>query len=234
MPGGGRVREAAGEDRGLSRLGSFMDGRFAIAITLPVVQLTPPAVCPGRDLAAAYRGLAPECVAYLLGFVVIGVFWNHSHSGATLLKKTDHGFNLLTFLLLACVSLAPFPARPYVAHVDDPANVGAAALVYGCVLAAPSVVWFVRWCWGVSRGLYDPALAGRSVRAMTIRYAAATLVVLLGVVLLLLGHPAGGLAAVGLATASFLLPPRRPSTCRLSRSAAGVSVRPAPRYRDTR
>ena len=199
-----------GENRKLSRLGSFIDGVFAIAITLPIFQLTPPMVGPERDLAAAYRQLIPELVSYSLGFVVIGAFWNLSHFGAKLLRRSDHGFNLLTLLFLACVSLTPVPARPYVDHFNDPVNVGVAALVYGSVLTAPSGVWFIRWCWGLSRGLYHPELARRYVRVMTIRSAAAVLVALAGVVQLLLGYPRAGLATVALATASFLLPPSEP------------------------
>ena len=85
-----------GEDQDLSRFGGFMDGVFAIAITLPIVQLTPPTVAPGRDLAAAYRSLKPEFVSYMLGFIVIRLFWNYSHFSSKLLRRTDHGFNLLT------------------------------------------------------------------------------------------------------------------------------------------
>ena len=97
--------EKTGEGKKLNRLGSFMDAVFAIAITLPIVQLTPPATAPNHALATAYRQLVPEFVAYALGFVVIGVFWNYSHFGSKLLKKSDHGFNLLTLLFLAFVSL---------------------------------------------------------------------------------------------------------------------------------
>ena len=71
----------------------------------------------------------PERVSYARGFVVIGVLWNLSHFGEKLLRSSDHGFDLLTLLFLACVSLTPFPVLPYVDHFNDPANVGAAALM---------------------------------------------------------------------------------------------------------
>ena len=196
--------------QGLSRLGGFIDAVFAIAITLPIVQLAAPSVGPGKDLAAGYRQMLPEIIAYGLGFIVIGLFWNYSHFGARFLRRTDHGFNLLTLLFLACVSLTPLPARPYVEHFDDPANVGTAALVYGCCLAAPSIVWFVRWRWGVWRGLYDSELSERYVAKITLRYATAAAVALAGVVQLFAGYPSLGLLTVAVATASFVLPPSRP------------------------
>ena len=190
----------AGEDQSPSRLGSFMDCVFSIAITLPIVQLTPPTVGPGLDLAGAYRQLAPQFVAYLLDFAVIGLFWNYSHFGSKLLKRTDHGYNLLTPVFLACVSLTPVPARPWVDHARDPANARAAALVYGSALAAPTAVWFIHWYWGISRGLYHPELSRRYVRAMTARYAGGDRV-----------RPGRRRAALlRPATASFLLPPSRP------------------------
>lgn len=187
-----------------------MDAVFAIAITLPIVELTPPTVTPQRDLATGYRDMGPGFAAYFLGFVAIGVFWNYSHFGSKLLKRTDHGFNLLTLLFLACVSLTPFPAKPFIEHYADPANADAAALIYGCALSAPTLAWFARWCWGYPRGLYDDRLSRRYVRTMTARWAAAAAVALGGIAQLAFGLSESGLATVVLALTSFLLPPVEP------------------------
>ena len=141
------------EERGVNRLGAFIDGVFAIAITLPVVRLEAPKVAIGGDLAAAFGRLAPEYVTYGLSFTVIGLYWTYSHFSAQLLRRSDHGFNLLTLLFLASVSLTPFPAQPYVEHVADPANVRSAALLYGGLLSVPSAVWLAR-CSGASVAAY--------------------------------------------------------------------------------
>jgi uncharacterized membrane protein len=145
--------------RKTDRLEAFSDAVLAIAMTLPVVDLKAPNVPVGGDLAGAYMALGPQYVAYALSVVVIGLYWVHSHFSGKIVMKTDHGFNLLSVLFLASVSVTPFPSRPFVEHVRDPPNVHEAALVYGAVLTLPSLAWLTRWVYAVRRGLLDPRLA---------------------------------------------------------------------------
>ncbi|AXC15815.1 hypothetical protein ACPOL_6603 [Acidisarcina polymorpha] len=204
---------------------------FAIAITLPVVQLTAPKVGAGENLGAAYARLRPDLIAYILGFMVIGLFWNCSHFGAKLLVKSDQGFNLLTLLFLASVTLTPFPARPFIEHIADPPNAGVAAMFYGLALTAPIAMWFSRWLWGVLRGLYNPELPKSYVRALTIRYATALAVALSGALILVLTkHPRIGLSTVAASTASFLLPPTTLFGSRRSLKRANHDVSKSARY----
>ena len=51
------------------RLEAFSDGVFAIAITLLVIELRPPAVQRGSELAGALWDLWPSYFAYLVSFV---------------------------------------------------------------------------------------------------------------------------------------------------------------------
>ncbi|WP_423205866.1 DUF1211 domain-containing protein (plasmid) [Paracoccus yeei] len=110
-----------GTERKPDRLEAFSDAVFAIAITLPVVDLHAPKPEHG-DLAAAYLKLAPEYAAYGLSVVLIGLYWAHSHFSGKLLEKTDHGYNLLTIGFLAAVSITPYPARPLVEHLAGDAE----------------------------------------------------------------------------------------------------------------
>ncbi len=201
--------DSESEERGVSRLGAFMDGVFAIAITLPIVRLVVPNIAIGGDLAGAFGRLAPEYVTYGLSFIVIGLYWTYSHFSAQLLKHSDHGYNLLTLLFLASVSLTPFPAQPYVEHFRDPANIRAAALLYGGMLSVPTAVWLARWQWGLSRHLYHDDLARSYVRHVTMRYAITCVACLLGWFVIVLDYPRIGMAMIGIANLGFLVPPRR-------------------------
>jgi uncharacterized membrane protein len=56
-----------------NRLEAFSDGVIAVAITIMVLELKPPA---GADSLAELAQLAPTFLSYVLSFVYIGIYWN--------------------------------------------------------------------------------------------------------------------------------------------------------------
>ena len=201
---------ARGTERRTYRAEAFSDAVLAVAITLPVVELRAPNPVPGQSLAQQYAALGPDYATYGLTFLVIGIYWGYSHFSGKLWEKTDHVFNLLTLLFLACVSVTPFPTRPLVEHFSDPANIHTAALVYAAGLTAPSVAWTVRWLYGVRRGLLGHHIAPDYVRAVTTKHVASMVLCLAGLAVTAFVSWQVGLAIVGLVTLQFLLPPMEP------------------------
>ena len=66
-----------------TRLATFSDGVFAIAITLLVLAIAlPPA---GTSLGAELLRLWPSYLAYAVSFLVIGAIWINHHAGAVYL-----------------------------------------------------------------------------------------------------------------------------------------------------
>ncbi len=183
---------------------------LAIAITLPVVRLESPRIGRDDDLAGAYAALAPQYTAYALSVVVIGLYWAHSHFCDKLLRKTDHGYNLLTVLFLALVSVTPFPAEPFVEHVGDGRNAHTGAAVYALLLAAPGVAWLVRWHYAVGCGLLDPRLAPDYVRHLSRRYALTAATLAAGTALSALVDWRLGMGLCAAMTLSYLAPPTAP------------------------
>jgi TMEM175 potassium channel family protein len=57
------------------RINAFSDGVIAIIITIMVLELKVP---HGSDLAAL-SALLPVFLAYVLSFIVIGIYWNNHH-----------------------------------------------------------------------------------------------------------------------------------------------------------
>ncbi|HEX8465657.1 MAG TPA: TMEM175 family protein [Abditibacterium sp.] len=204
------TRGNEGTERKTHRLEAFNDGVLAIAITLPVLDLKLPNVPHGGDLTAAYAALAPQYLAYALSFVVIGLYWAHSHFNGKLVQKTDHGFNLLNLIFLALVSITPFPTRPLVEHFSDSANNRAAATIYACLLAAPSLAWLMRWIYAVRFDLLDPRLSPTYLQKLTRSYSGASLALLGGVALTYLVDFRLGLVVVALITLSYVMPPLTP------------------------
>ena len=199
-----------GSERKTDRLEAFSDAVLAIAITLPVVDLKAPAVEVGGNLGAAFAGLGAHYAAYALSWAVIGLYWGYSHFSGKITKKTDHGFNLLTLLFLAEVSLTQFPTRPFVEHLHDPPNSRVAALIYAAALTTPTVIWFIRWRYAVWRDLLDPRLADGYIDSVTRRYASTAAACILGLALVAIGPWVIGMGIIALATLTYLLPPKAP------------------------
>src|SRR5262249_13474245 len=89
---------APGDDAaglGTERIEAFSDGVFAIAITLLILEVkVPHAGDPGFSLARALLRLWPQYLAYVLSFVMIGIYWANHHYVFKLYARTDHVFNL--------------------------------------------------------------------------------------------------------------------------------------------
>src|SRR5216684_2400217 len=86
------------------RLEAFSDGVIAILITIMVLELKIP---EGSDLPAL-RPMLPVFLAYVLSFVILGIYWNNHHH---MLHATDriNGRILWANLhLLFWLSLVPF------------------------------------------------------------------------------------------------------------------------------
>ena len=91
-----------------SRLEAFSDGVFAIVITLLVLDIRFPEV-EYSLFAETLVSILPRILAYVMSFIIIGLYWVTHHNSMHAMKKTDRGFLWLNILLLLCVSFIPFP-----------------------------------------------------------------------------------------------------------------------------
>ena len=91
-----------------SRLEAFSDGVFAIVITLLILDIRFPEV-EYAHFAETLVSVVPRILAYVMSFVIIGLYWVIHHNSMHAIKKTDRGFLWLNILLLLCVSFIPFP-----------------------------------------------------------------------------------------------------------------------------
>lgn len=98
-------------DGGPERLVTLVDGVFAIAITLLVLDLNVP-----RDLEpAAYReslrALLPDLGAYALSVVVLGSFWRDHRRIFQDVREIDGQVIVVSIVGLGVAALVPFPTR---------------------------------------------------------------------------------------------------------------------------
>lgn len=93
------------------RIETLVDGIFAIAMTLLVLNLSIPQLTgPVQDpnLQALLIKLLPKLFTYALSFVLLAIFWRINHNQFYYIKKVDTPLLWITILWLMFVALVPF------------------------------------------------------------------------------------------------------------------------------
>ncbi|MDR3695887.1 TMEM175 family protein [Mucilaginibacter sp.] len=100
----------------ISRLTSFSDGVFAIAVTLLVFNLKVPQIAEGDVhtlLSDRVLAMVPNFTTYIISFLLIAVYWTFHHRMLNLVTKIDSLFLWMNIGYLLLVSFIPFPAALY-------------------------------------------------------------------------------------------------------------------------
>ncbi len=92
---------------GPSRLQALIDGIFAIAMTLLVLDLPRPH--DTTRLAHELLRQWPSYAAYLVSFVTVGLVWIEHHGMMSAVRRVNRRFLERTLLLLLFVSVIPWP-----------------------------------------------------------------------------------------------------------------------------
>jgi len=196
-----------GAVRGTQRMEIFADAVFAIAFTLPVVELKIPE--PGPRFGAELLALWPSYLGYALSALVIGIYWVHHHFSGAVYRTTGHHFLLATALFLAAIGFIAFPTRAFTEHLQDPHAREAGAIFYACALAATAVTWLIKWKTGCATGDVDDRLEEAYVARLTRKYYWTTGLMVAAAGLSFLSWQAG-LALAALVTLSYLRAPETP------------------------
>jgi uncharacterized membrane protein len=125
-----------------SRLEAFADAVFAIAATLLIIDVSVDA--PGGELGADLVHAWPQYVAYLVSFVIIGIWWVNHHACMAVIEHADRVLLFVTIGLLACIAFLPFPTRLVSEHFHDD-GLQAAAITYGATMTAAAICFASLW-----------------------------------------------------------------------------------------
>jgi uncharacterized membrane protein len=96
-----------------ARVETLVDGIFAIAMTLLILEVKVPVLANPRsmtELQGAMAHTVPTVAAYLLSFFMLGVFWLWHHRLADTVRGFDAPLLAVTIAFLALVSGFPFVA----------------------------------------------------------------------------------------------------------------------------
>jgi uncharacterized membrane protein len=117
------------------RLEAFSDGVIAILITIMVLELRVPS---GVDWQAI-RPLVPEFLAYVLSFVIVGIYWNNHHHMVHAAGSINGTVLWANLHLLFWLSLVPFVTG----WMGENHFAALPTAVYGTVLLLSAVAYLI-------------------------------------------------------------------------------------------
>jgi len=203
------TRDERQEAPGTQRIEAFSDGVFAIAITLLIIEIGVPHIGGRESLWDAVKDLWPSYGAYVLSFVMIGIYWANHHSFFKLFQRTDHVFLMLNVFFLMCIAFLPFPTAVLGEYLRDSHERDTAVSLYAFGLLLPAIGWLSIWLYANACGLVDARLAPDYIRLLTIQYLLSNAFYVAALVVSFLSAWVALAFVLGLALL-YLLPPRRP------------------------
>ena len=135
------------------RVEAFSDGVFAVAITLLVLNFKVTGMDPSQ-LRSQVLAQWPHLLAYILSFVIVGVYWVAHHSLFYFVEKTDRSFLWLNNLLLMTIAFLPFPAGLLGQYPSSQVSI----VLYGCTLMATNTLATLAWLYASRASLLHPGI----------------------------------------------------------------------------
>lgn len=157
-----------------TRLETFCDGVFAIAITLLVLEIRVPTGAETVAAGGLWRALAarwPSFLGYTISFLTIGIMWANHHSIFQYVRRADRRFLLVNVLFLMGIGFLPFPTAVLAQHLPVASDRLAATVLYGATLVAIAILFNAVWWTGIWKGrLLGGDIDHAGVRVITARY----------------------------------------------------------------
>jgi uncharacterized membrane protein len=130
-----------------SRVHALSDGVFAIIITLLVLDVHVPELTENLSLNQALKEIRPSLTAFVISFILAGMYWVGHRDVFALIRRTDRGLVWLNILYLLPLCLLPFGTKLLGRYDGEPR----ALRIYGLVLVAIAIMRVVIWVYVTGR-----------------------------------------------------------------------------------
>jgi uncharacterized membrane protein len=149
-----------------SRLETFCDGVFAIALTLLIIDVKIPSsvtINNTTDFWLALKHISPSIYAFVLSFIIILITWVNHHASLKLVNKSSASFIFANGFLLLTVVLIPFPTALLGEYIltDHSAP---AVILYDSTMALQALSWIF-----LTRAALKDQLSKNEKATLTIR-----------------------------------------------------------------
>ncbi|MBF0493912.1 MAG: DUF1211 domain-containing protein [Candidatus Omnitrophica bacterium] len=146
------------------RIEALSDGIFAIAMTILILSFEVLFNAnPGHPSESAVRkmlfDLWPDFIYYVLGFIILSIFWIEHHSQFHFIKRTDIKLLFINIFGLMSVAIIPFTT----VMVGDYNYTRVGALLFETSLFVTGMTFFVHWMYAVGNCRLVDACVPREV-----------------------------------------------------------------------
>ena len=138
-----------------TRLESFSDGVFAIALTLLIIDVKIPnlhSISSTAEMWQALKDIAPVSTAFLMSFAIILITWVNHHRSMKLLNTISYSFIYANGFLLLTVVIMPFPTT-VLGETLFTNHASPGVMLYSAINALQAFAWFVAARVAVKDGL---------------------------------------------------------------------------------
>lgn len=167
-----------------TRIETFSDGVFAIAITILVLAIAVPELSSFQiqhgEMLKSLISLWPKFLSFFISFIIIGIFWIGHTIIFRFIKRADRVLLWLNTLLLLFICFIPFPA----ALIGQYGAEKYSLILYGLTIICVGIVFSVLWVYA-SRNfrLIDKTMDKRLVKKASIIIAAAPIVYVIAILI---------------------------------------------------
>lgn len=130
------------------RIETLVDGVFAIAMTLLVLDVRISQGLSGKDLVSAIMRLWPQIAAYIVSFMVLAVYWIGHHNQYYWIKYTNRIFIWINVCFLMCIAFLPFSTSLLASYPDQVISV----FVYGMNVILAGLALYLHWLYAIGPG----------------------------------------------------------------------------------
>lgn len=187
---------------GKHRVEALSDGVFAVAMTLLVFGFR-----AGGISAAALRStllhLWPQLLAYILSFIIVGVYWVAHHTHFHFIARVNRTLLWFNNLFLMIVAFIPFPASLLGEYPDSQVSI----VVYAGTLVCANTFLALTWFYASRAGLLHSGLPAR-FRRYTLRVTSAPILVYIAAIAVSFASRKISLALFAVVPAFFIIPHR--------------------------
>ena len=143
--------------RGIDRIVFFSDAVFAIAITLLALDIKLPDgvdLNSNSSLTHALSSMFPQILAFVLSFLIIGIFWSSHVRKYHALISYNSTFVMLNLILLMLIAFMPFPTSLI---SSSPTRIS--VTLYASTLALIGTLSAATWVYAATNKLVDKTYA---------------------------------------------------------------------------
>jgi uncharacterized membrane protein len=152
-----------------TRLEFLVDGVFAIAMTILVLEIRVPELQDHKSASELLTQLAHHgrtFLSYAVSFVMLGIMWHNHHILYRCIRRITHLMYASHIVLLASAALLPFCAALLGRY---PANPATFPVYLGCVLLYQLGLTCTWWL-AERQNVLDPGLDETDIRTLRKRY----------------------------------------------------------------